>query len=68
MLKGPKPYYRWEEVPLVLSTACVARLLDCSESTIVKLAANGTIKSFRLDRIYRFCRDDIRAFAEGATK
>ena len=56
MLKGPKPYYRWEEVPLVLS---------CSESTIVKLAANGTIKSFRLDRIYRFNRDDIRAFAEG---
>ena len=43
MLKGPKPYCRWEDVPLVLSTAGVARLLDCSESTIVKLAANGTM-------------------------
>lgn len=68
MLKGPKPYYRWEEVPLILGCATAARLFDCSESTILKLAKDGTLKCFRIGNNVKFCREDLRAFAEGATK
>lgn len=65
MLKGPKPYLRWEDVPLILGSPEAARLFDCSESTIVKLAGAGTLKNFKLGKCYKFNREDLRAFAEG---
>lgn len=65
MLKGPKPYCNWEDVPLILGCASAARLFDCSESTILKLANNGTLKSFRLGNNVKFRREDLQAFTEG---
>lgn len=65
MLKGPKPYYRWEEVPLILGCATAARLFDCSESTILKLAKDGTLKCFHLGNNVKFRREDLQAFTEG---
>lgn len=64
----PTPTQTWENLPLLLTTAEVARILRLSQAHIRELAANGTLPAARLGPRgdFRIARAALQRFIEGA--
>lgn len=57
-----KIYRSWDEIPLLMDSAMVARLFGCDETKIRRMANKGELPSYRLGRELRYDRDEIKAY------
>ena len=60
------PVLSWGEIPVVCTCADVARALQCSPEKVQRMAAAGEIAAFRLGPEWRFRREDLLAYVQGA--
>jgi excisionase family DNA binding protein len=52
----------WDDVPLVVDIPYIAVMLGLSNERIRQLLANGTIKGFKIDKIWRVNKADLKVF------
>ncbi|MBQ0125969.1 MAG: helix-turn-helix domain-containing protein [Clostridiales bacterium] len=51
--------YDVEKLPAVMDVRMVASLFRCSEATVKRRAIDGTIKGYKIGKLWRFNREEI---------
>lgn len=54
----------WDSVPIVVDLAYVSSLLGVSNEYARRLVNNGTIKAFKVGKLWRINKTDLKNFVE----
>lgn len=57
-------YVNWDDVPLILGTKEVADVLGVHINTVKHLIATGTLPSFKIGRIRKVDKVDLKLYLE----
>lgn len=55
----------YDEIPLIVDCGYVAMLLGCSLNLVYKLCDEGEIKAFKVGKLWRIKREDLKKFIDG---
>lgn len=55
-----KPITNWDDLPKIMDAVMVANILCCSEDNVRVLARSGILPAYKIGKLVRFDRDEVR--------
>lgn len=65
MRKRMRPYYGWDQMPVLLTVPEAANLLRISEQGLRTILREGKLPALKIGRAWRVERDAVRRLMEG---
>lgn len=59
-----KPYYTYNQLPILLDINEAAKLLRCSTKKVSEMLRDGWIRGFKVGRAWRIAKKDVIRFIE----
>jgi excisionase family DNA binding protein len=59
-----KPYYNYDQLPILLDINEAAKLLRCSTKKVSEMLRDGWIRGFKVGRAWRIAKKDVIRFIE----